>query len=168
MKVIKLALISFVFLFLMVTVISLFFPSHVRISKAIQVNATREAAMAQISDPLNWKNWLPGMDTTAVLYVEGKAEGAILNEKTSRFLAITERKPNEVIAEYKGIKQRKVITGWNMLKDSSSNTVTIQWYMDFSLRWYPWEKFSSILFEKQYGPTMEEGLAKLKKQLENN
>jgi hypothetical protein len=35
--------------------------------------------------------------------------------------------------------------------------------MDFRLRWYPWEKFSSLLFEKSYGLTMEKGLNNIKK-----
>jgi hypothetical protein len=39
--------------------------------------------------------------------------------------------------------------------------------MDFKLRWYPWEKFSSLLLEKRYGPVMEQGLAKLKKSINN-
>jgi len=38
--------------------------------------------------------------------------------------------------------------------------------MDFHLKWYPWEKFSSMLLENRYGPMMEQGLAKLKKVVE--
>jgi hypothetical protein len=38
--------------------------------------------------------------------------------------------------------------------------------MQFKLRWYPWEKFASLLFEKQYGTQMEAGLNKLKAYLE--
>ncbi len=167
MKAIKLAIISFVFLFLLVTVISLFIPSNIRISKALQINASKGEVMEQVSDPVNWKNWFPGMDTAQLFYLNGKVEGMVLNEKTKRFLAISERKDSEVTAEYQGIKQKKVITGWNGLPDRDS-TVTVQWYMDFSLRWYPWEKFSSILFEKQYGPQMEQGLSRMKKLVENN
>jgi hypothetical protein len=40
--------------------------------------------------------------------------------------------------------------------------------MDFRLRWYPWEKFSSLLFEKQYGTQMEAGLESLKQLAEDN
>ncbi len=167
MKVIKLALISFVILFLLVTVISLFIPSHVRISKALQMNATKEEVIVQLNDAANWKNWFPGMDTAQLFYVNGKVEGMVLNEKAKRFLAITDKNDSVVTAEYNGIKQKKVMTGWNILPDRA-NTVTVQWYMDFTLRWYPWEKFSSILFEKQYGPQMEQGLAKLKKIVEEN
>ena len=167
MKAIKLAIISFVILFLLVTVISLFIPSNVRISRALQINASKEKVLEQVGNAANWKIWFPGMDTAQLFYVAGKVEGMVLNEKSKRFLAISERNDSAVTAEYKSIKQKKVMMGWNILPDRDS-TVTVQWYMDFTLRWYPWEKFSSILFEKQYGPQMEQGLARMKNLLENN
>jgi hypothetical protein len=37
--------------------------------------------------------------------------------------------------------------------------------MDFQLAWYPWQKFSSLFYERTYGAMMERGLANFKKQL---
>jgi hypothetical protein len=37
--------------------------------------------------------------------------------------------------------------------------------MDFRLSWYPWEKFSSLFYEKTYGTMMETGLLNFKKRL---
>jgi hypothetical protein len=34
--------------------------------------------------------------------------------------------------------------------------------MDFRLRWYPWQKFGSLLYEDTYGTMMQQGLQKLK------
>jgi hypothetical protein len=45
MKLIKLAIISIVLLFLLVTAVSLLFPSHVRISRAPDINASKDSAM---------------------------------------------------------------------------------------------------------------------------
>ncbi len=168
MKIIKLALISFVFLFLLVTGISLFIPSQVRISRALELNTAAENVMGQIGNPANWKNWFPGIDTAMLFYENGQLKGVVLNQSSNRLLLLKEVKDTAVAAEYIGIKQKKVLTGWNVFSEGGMGSVTVQWYMDFSLRWYPWEKFSSILFEKQYGPQMEEGLARLKKILENN
>lgn len=42
-----------------------------------------------------------------------------------------------------------------------SQVTTVQWYFDFNLRWYPWEKFSSIIYDQQFGPTMEKSLLQL-------
>ncbi|HVE60520.1 MAG TPA: hypothetical protein VNA26_01785 [Chitinophagaceae bacterium] len=34
--------------------------------------------------------------------------------------------------------------------------------MDFHLKWYPWQKFSSLLYEERYGTMMQNGLTNLK------
>jgi hypothetical protein len=71
-----------------------------------------------------------------------------------------------VIAGNVGKDSKKGEQGWIIYNSSIPNTVTVQWYMDIHLKWYPWEKFSSLLLEKRYGPTLEKGLENLKKQLE--
>src|SRR5688572_16386083 len=48
MRVIKLALISVVFFAVLITIFSLFFPSEVRISKAIDINAPRKKVEMQM------------------------------------------------------------------------------------------------------------------------
>lgn len=50
----------------------------------------------------------------------------------------------------------------------SANITVVQWYYDFKLKWYPWEKFGSITFDQQLGPVMERSLNKLKKLVENS
>jgi hypothetical protein len=43
-----------------------------------------------------------------------------------------------------------------------SDTTVVQWYFDFRLKWYPWEKFGSIVFDQQLGPSMESSLENLR------
>jgi hypothetical protein len=80
MRVIKLAILSFIFLFLLVTTISLFIPSHIRISRATDINSTKQGVMSLIADPLKWKEWYPGADSLAILYIEGKAERDLIGQ----------------------------------------------------------------------------------------
>ena len=71
-----------------------------------------------------------------------------------------------------------VVTRWNRNENEAINSgfqlvgaedsTVVQWYFDFKLKWYPWEKFGSIIFDKQLGPPMESSLARLKKFMENN
>ena len=147
MRIIKLGLISVIAFAILVTIFSLFFPSKVRISKAIDINANAETVLQQLKDTTNWKNWYPGADSAGVL---------------PHITSITD---SSVTANSNLQNGRKGITGWNIYGSSVPNTVTVQWYMDFKLRWYPWEKFSGMLFEKRYGPMMEKGLENLKKQV---
>ena len=165
MGIIKLGFISLIVFALLITGISLFFPSHIRISKAVDINASRDSVQLQISNAANWKKWYPGADTMELLITDGKANGLLLDSLQGA-ISITNISDSSVMAATAGPRIRKAITGWNIYESSNPNTVTVQWYMDFYLRWYPWEKFSSLLLEKRYGPMMEQGLDKLKSLLE--
>ncbi len=164
MRIIKLGIISLIVFFLIITGFSLFIPSHIRISKAIDINAAKDSVMNQVNNPANWKKWYPGADTLSFLMVDGKIKGLITGYLQG--LLITNISDSTVTAINTGTNSKKGESGWNVFDGSRPNSVTIQWYMDFHLRWYPWEKFSSLLLEKRYGPLMEAGLDKLKSQLE--
>jgi Polyketide cyclase / dehydrase and lipid transport len=171
MRFIKLALISFIFLFLLVTVMSLFIPSHIRISRAINIKAEKDSIMAQIKDAGRWKNWYPGVDTAKLFYENGIVKGVVFDDKDPDrpiYIHITKEAPDEINAEFISKKMRPVINGWRTISYSTNDSITLQWYMDFHLRWYPWEKFSSLVLEKSYGSKMERGLSTLKQLLQEN
>ena len=164
MGVIKLGFISLVVFALLITGISLFFPSHIRVSKAVDINAPKDSVMKQIADAANWKKWYPGADTATSYIVADKIKGIITDD--GKGLKITEANDSAVLAINVGPNSKRGESGWNIFGGSTPNTVTVQWYVDFHLHWYPWEKFSSLLLEKRYGPMMEQGLEKLKKLVE--
>ena len=166
MRFIKLAIISFILFFLLITGISFFIPSTVRISRAIQVNADREKLVNILSDIKVWKSWYPGMDSGNIIYEEGKPVAIKPDPGNKIQWRKKDVTDSSVIFYLAGAGSKKVDNGWNLVREQGS--LTVQWYMDFKLRWYPWEKFSSLLFEKQYGTQMEIGLAKLKRLAENN
>lgn len=171
MRYIKLAILSFIVFALMITGISLFFPSHIRISKAINVKSTPDAVWKQVDNIRNWSSWNPLMqgaagkkteylDTTGGQWKKVKIEGTTI--------AILPQQGSEHQASMQSGSRRPVINGFVCFGDPTNtsnpgaDSLTIQWYMDFHLHWYPWEKFSSLMLEKNYGPAMEEGLTKLK------
>ena len=45
----------------------------------------------------------------------------------------------------------------------AEGSTTVQWYFDFHLKWYPWQKFQSIVYDKQLGPEMEASLENLRR-----
>jgi hypothetical protein len=163
MRVIKLAILSFIFLFLLVTTISLFIPSHVRISRARDINSTKQEVMSFIADPLKWKEWYPGADSLGILYIEGKPKGILLDSSGLTGLSIFNINDSVVIVgEVGNAATQRMEMGWKVLSGGNENNVVAQWYMDFKLRWYPWEKFKSLFFENIYGAHLERGLANLK------
>ena len=63
---------------------------------------------------------------------------------------------------------RPIISVLKVIRHQEGDSSTLQWYMDFKLRWYPWEKFKSLFFENIYGFQMERGLENLKQLSEGN
>jgi len=165
MRLLKLALISFISLFIVVTGISLFIPFHIRISKAINIVGTEESVMQKISEPEEWRKWYPGLDTAEVIKEQGIIKGYRIRNRAT--ILLTTREKNEVRAEFAGGNMKPVQNVWKTTVNQGSDSLTLQWYMDFNLRWYPWEKFASLLLEKSYGPRMEKGLSTIKKDVEN-
>jgi Polyketide cyclase / dehydrase and lipid transport len=168
-RILKLGFISFVFLFLLITIISLFIPAHVRISRAINVHALPKDVLVQKSDFKNWLNWYPDLKKLPPGQIQflDSSNGVVtkMNLKTTEVI-LKQVADKEVITELKQPGKKPVLSGWNIIEYAAKDSITVQWYMDFKLNWYPWEKFASIMFEKSYGEKMEAGLSNLKKYLE--
>lgn len=166
MKVIKLALISFLILFLLVTGITFFIPSKIRISRAVNIKAESGTIIAQLNDIRNWKNWYPGFDTlTLNKPLEDSGRVTFAEVKGSQ-IALIQDSVNQISATFNKPGTQKMNMGWQVISHEGSDLVTVQWYIDFKLKWYPWEKFSSLSFEARYGSMLENGLAALKNFLE--
>lgn len=166
MKVIKLALISFLLLFLLVTGITFFIPSNVRISRAVNIKAESGTIIAQLNDISKWKNWYPGFDTLT-LHKPLEDSGRItFAEVRGSQIALKQDSMNHITATFNKADAQNTNMGWQVIAHEGSDLVTVQWYIDFKLKWYPWEKFSSLSFEARYGSMLETGLASLKSFLE--
>lgn len=165
MRYIRLLVFSIVTLGLIITLISLFFPSEIHISRAVDISMGKEKVKNLIAAPENWKQWFPGADS-AEYYIEKGAIKGIVNNDNSRFVvkAVTD---TTVVVEHTGAKGGSSIMGWRIISSGNQPGFSLQWYMDFNLRWYPWEKFSGLILDKVYGPDMERGLSKLKSVAEN-
>ena len=161
MKFFKLALISFVILAIVVIVLSLLLPSRVRVSRAIDIRAEKQMVDAQVNDLRNWPHWN--------LFVTSSNEDSIF---ISRLLLQTSKLKIKLVSD-----DEQVVTSWQqgrsrpfdgvLVSTPHENVITVQWYFDFKLDWYPWQKFQSIIYDKQLGPTMEKSLENLRNLAEN-
>jgi hypothetical protein len=159
MRVIKLGIISVIFFAIFLTLLSFLFPSHVRISKAIDIRTGKDSLIGQLGDPANWQKWYPGADT-ADLIPNG------IRTHDGKELIVDGITDSTVTTLIRSGGTKKSKSGWNIFPGGTPDTYTVQWYMDIHLRWSPWEKFSGLLMEKRYGPMMEKGLDNLKALLE--
>lgn len=155
MRLIKLAIISIIFLFVVVTAISLLIPSHIRISKAINIFGSKDSTFALISDTTKWKEWYPPF---------------MPNDSAPKIapVHIIQRSQNdsEIVMHLQQANKPEVVNGWKIYEHTISDSLTLQWYMDFHLKWYPWRKFESLFYENTYGAMMEQGLENLKNEVQ--
>ncbi|MBO9682638.1 MAG: hypothetical protein J7502_08230 [Flavisolibacter sp.] len=151
MRLIKLALISVLLLFFVVTAISLLIPSQIRISKAINIHSSEDSIFALIRDTAKWKQWHPAF---------------IPNDSAPKFPAIhiaqKSESDSEIIMHLQQSGKPEVVNGWKIYRYPHVDSLTLQWYMDFNLKWYPWQKFGSMFYEKTYGAMMEKGLENIR------
>jgi len=160
MRIIKLAILSFLFLFLLVTIISLFIPGHIRISKAANIVADDTVVYTHIKDLSGWKQWHPALKSVPENEIQILKDSSISIRGTT--IRIAERKKDELVTEMKTANGRPILSGFKIIRHQQGDSATLQWYMDFKLRWYPWEKFRSLFYENIYGLQMEQGLSNLK------
>ncbi len=166
MRVIKLAILSFIILFLLITLISLFIPGTIRISKAINTGVTDEQVYKYIKLPADWKAWHPALKDLPEADIIILKDGSVKVKGTT--ISIVEHKPDEIITQIIQTKGKPVFSGMKLIHHQGSDSLTLQWYMEFKLKWYPWEKFKSLFYENIYGVQMEQGLANLKQLLESS
>ena len=166
MRVIKLATLSFIFLFLLITIISLFIPGNISISKATNIAADDKIIYTYIDDLPDWKQWHPALKNVPEGGFVVLKDSSIRVQGTT--ITILERKNEELITQMVTVKGRPIISALKVIRHQAGDSSTLQWYMDFKLRWYPWEKFRSLFFENIYGIQMEQGLENLKQLSEGN
>jgi hypothetical protein len=155
MRIIKLGIISFVVLFVIVTLISFLLPSHIRISKAINLPNKKDSILSLIANQDQWPRWHP----------------AYANSTSAKEMAIIkktypEQTDSTYVIQLQLADRKPVVNGWQVFGSPTSDSLTLQWYMDFKLGWLPWQKFSSLFFEPTYGSLMQKGLTNIKMLLE--
>lgn len=160
MKLIKLGLISVVVLFGIITLISSLLPSHIRISRAIDVNAGRSKVLQPLSDTKTWAQW-----NEFISHYQHISPSVNRLEADDLTVQLLQQSDSLISSEWNKRGGNKFGSGFVVIKQDSVHC-TVQWYFDFHVKWYPWEKFQSIVFDQQFGPIMEKSLANLKRMAE--
>ncbi len=163
MKYIKLIAISGVVLFGLITLISLLLPSTVIVSRAKDISASPDSVYKYVADLSTWKVWLYHNDS-AVVKVGADGKSVALDKSV---VTITSSSKEKITSLWRVGDGEPMYSEFNFVKGEKQAThFTLQWAFTQKLKWYPWEKFASILSDKALGPFMEDALDKLKKQVE--
>jgi hypothetical protein len=170
MRFVKLALISAVILFIVIFLFSLMIPSTVRISRAVNISAPEDSLFVALDDLCQWKQWnelVNNPDLTGKQYTEFTFSSEQLKVTRGKYVNVFGSTTMDTDTLYTTWQQKNArVLNSGFTWTGVNNQLVVQWYFDIKLRWYPWEKFGSIVFDKQLGPPMEKSLGNLKKLLE--
>lgn len=170
MRLIKFAILGLLALFVVLTALSLLFPSDIHISRVINVPASRrQEAYAAVSDFQTWKKWndfVYQSSLTNIRYSSPSAgTGAFLR---SDQLQIDEKEADTagVLMNWDMVHGKQFVGGFQFLS-LNPDSLTVQWWFEFHLRWYPWERLGIFVYDRKLGPVMEESLGALQRYVEN-
>ncbi|OIR13133.1 hypothetical protein GALL_55170 [mine drainage metagenome] len=156
MRFIKLGLISAIVLFAVIMLLSLLFPSTVIVSRAVNINVPKDSIVYLVKDFDGWKIWVDGMQKSSVKIIS-KTEADLAGTKV-----LLDTTSNYSIKSSWQNKNSEMASVINLINDSSSKITVVQWQFEQHVKWYPWEKFASMMNDKILGTMMETNLARLK------
>ena len=165
MRFLKLAAISVVVLFALLTALTSLLPSHVRISRAIDVHAPPEKILLYLHDLRKWKEWNEFVKQANVNKSKDSVTATLIPTGGLEIRLISQPM-DSILTEWKQGNGKTFRSGFVLIP--SQTITTVQWYFDFHLEWYPWQKMQSIIYDKEMGPFMENSLANLKRIVETS
>ncbi|HYC27375.1 MAG TPA: SRPBCC family protein [Chitinophagaceae bacterium] len=165
MRFIKLGLISIVIITIVLLAISFALPSHVRISRAINIDAPADSVMPHLKNLDQWAAWNEVIKDSTLKAIKFSSD-QIQTERITIY-PVASVKQNWTGTRWVQPDGREFESAFDLIR--INNYTVTQWYFDFYFKWYrPWEKFASIIYDKQMGPSMEKSLTQLKALVESS
>lgn len=156
MRVLKLSLISIIIFFLLFIGFTMLLPSHLRVSRAIDIKAPIEKIHPHVAALDRWKPWNTLLDDSSVKIISVTSQQI----KTGKFdINLQPGKADSVFTNWSQQDGKSFNSNFSFA--SSAGTTVVQWYFDFYFKW-PWEKFGSLVYDDRMGPGMEKSLTRLK------
>jgi hypothetical protein len=163
MRLLKLVFASIIILFILASLIGLLLPSHVLVSRAVNIKGYRDSIMPYMNDINQWKSWMEGMEDSSVVITS--ARQAKLGNTRVSINTVTD---STVISLWTG-RNGDVQTATMYLIGNDTQPVTVvQWQFEEELKWYPWERLGSIMNDKILGTMMEKNLNRLTTMVEKH
>ena len=159
---IKLIVISVFVLFGLVTALGLLFPAKVIVSRAVDIVSPKDSILPLLKDLNGWQKWMEGMTENTVIIASPTK--ATLGKTGVTISAVTSNKVVSIWLDKNGNSQTSTI---NLITDNTNIKTVVHWEFQQQLKWYPWERFASMMNDKILGTMMEKNLNNLKTILEN-
>jgi hypothetical protein len=160
----------------LIFLLSLAFPSTARMERSGSINAPLDKVYAQVSDLQTWPQWNPwnpgyNSRSNILLQYSEPSNGTGAWYTWSNTAGSTASGRVEVVTAdpAKGIQfnmtdpSMKPVKGYIELKPTTDGKGTaILWRLEANVGLAPWWKLRGFLMDRLYGPSMEEGLNRLR------
>jgi hypothetical protein len=172
MRRIKLFFITVFILLAFLSLITVFLPSTVTVSKTVLIKANENEVAMQIEGFKNWKNWYPAFQNKNIIVNESQKNDtsfATLTNENRKKISLVLLKPgipgiiNILLSE----ENKNNVTYQFILLPHGAGQTQLTWNVNTTLDWYPWKKLAGIFLDKITGPQYEEALQNLKATIEN-
>jgi Polyketide cyclase / dehydrase and lipid transport len=170
MRLVKFAFLGLIVLFVVLTALSLLFPSTIRIGRSVNVAASRRQELyAAVSDFGTWKKWNDFVYQSSLTNIRysnpSGGAGAYLDADQLR-IEETNADTAAVLLNWDMTGGKHFVGGFQFFSEFR-DSVTVRWWFEFHFRWYPWEKLGIFVYDRKLGPVMEESLGALQRFVEN-
>lgn len=170
MQYVKFFFVSVISLFVVLTALSLLFPSDLRVQRVVNIGAPREKVLAAVGDLKTWPEWNQFVRGTGLTHLALSTPSAGVGAKlSSDQMTISETAADsDGIALEWDLKGGKRHPGGIAVGNPNQDSITVEWWFDLHFRWYPWEKLGVFVFDRKLGPVMEQSLDSLRRYVENS
>jgi carbon monoxide dehydrogenase subunit G len=161
MRFLKLIIGSIAILFIIATLLGALLPSHVLVSRAVNIAAPVDTVKPYIQDINQWRSWIEGMqDTSVTVYSAQKAKLG------GTEVMITQVTDSTVVSVWTGRNGGQQTATIRLIGSPEQKLTVVQWQFEQKLKWYPWERLGSMMNDKILGTMMEKNLNRLRELLE--
>jgi hypothetical protein len=159
----KLIIGSLIIFSLVILFLFALFPSDISISRVTQINSSQKTIRNKIADLREWKTWNEMFLTQFSGFSPQDRIDSAYVSRGNVSIEILNAGQDSILTRWQN--GQKSFTG-NYILTKMDGQIVLEWSLHFHLKWYPWEKLSSMFYDKQLGTMMENSLLKLKKEVE--
>jgi hypothetical protein len=161
MRFLKLIVGSIAVLFIVISLVGILLPSHVLVSRAVNIERPIDSVRSYVNDINQWRSWIEGMEDSSVkIYSPVKAK---LGGTEVDIISVTDTTVVSTWTARNGSRQTATI---HLIGSPQQKVTVVQWQFEQRLKWYPWERLGSMMNDKILGTMMEKNLNRLKQLLE--
>lgn len=157
MRFIRLIFFSILSLFAIASFIGILLPSGVLVSRAVDIAAPKDSIFPYVKDINQWKKWMDGLQQATAK--ESSANHTEIGGTIIDIISVTDTTVVSTWTTKTSAVQKSTV---RMIANPSQHVTIVQWQFEQKLKWYPWERFGSMMNDKILGTMMEKNLNNLK------